>query len=95
MTASQVSKIYYYNYFKNWNPQENFYYCVEKTGFETNDQRSEGTYSKYASLDDAIDGFHFYFMYLKFGFGRTTSDAAIDVRRGAMSRDQALELIKL
>ena len=34
-------------------------------------------------------------MYLKFGFGRTTSDSAIDVRRGAMSRNQALELIKL
>ena len=34
-------------------------------------------------------------MYLKFGFGRTTQDAGIDVRRGAMTRDQAVQLVKL
>ena len=34
-------------------------------------------------------------MYLKFGFGRTTQDAGIDVRRGAMSRSQAVQLVKL
>ena len=33
-------------------------------------------------------------MYLKFGFGRTTQDACIDVRRGSMTRKQAVELSK-
>ena len=33
-------------------------------------------------------------MYLKFGFGRTTQDAGID-GRGAMSRSQAVQLVKL
>ena len=34
-------------------------------------------------------------MFLKFGFGRTSADACIEVRRGAMGRDQALTLVKL
>jgi hypothetical protein len=34
-------------------------------------------------------------MYLKFGFGRATQDAGIEIRRGAMSRDQAVNLVRL
>jgi hypothetical protein len=34
-------------------------------------------------------------MYLKFGFGRATQDAGIEIRRGAMTRDQGINLIKL
>ena len=34
-------------------------------------------------------------MYLKFGFGRANQDACIEIRRGAMSRDQAINLVKL
>ena len=34
-------------------------------------------------------------MFLKFGFGRTSADAAIEVRRGAMDRNQAINLVKL
>ena len=33
-------------------------------------------------------------MYLKYGFGRTTGDAGIDIRRGAMTREQAVQLVK-
>ena len=34
-------------------------------------------------------------MYLKFGFGRATQDAGIEIRRGAMTRDQAVSLVRL
>ena len=34
-------------------------------------------------------------MYLKFGFGRATQDCGIEIRRGAMTRDQAVNLIKM
>ena len=34
-----------------------YYYAVEKTDFKPNPVRTEGTYTKYASLDDKIDGF--------------------------------------
>ena len=34
-------------------------------------------------------------MYLKFGFGRANQDACIEVRRGSMDRDQAVNLVRL
>ena len=87
-------EIHFLGYYHKWIPQENFYYCVENTGFIPNPNRSEGTYSKYASLDDKLDGFHYYLMYIKFGFGRATSDAAHEVRDGHITREEAVSLVK-
>ena len=44
----------YLGYYKKWVPQEAYYYAVENTGFEANPVRTEGTYSKYNSLDDKV-----------------------------------------
>ena len=76
------------SYFYKWNPQENYYYCVDNTGFKPNNIRSEGTYTRFASLDDKLDGFHYYLMYIKFGIGRATSDAAHEVREGHITREE-------
>jgi len=88
------SEIHFLGYYKFWDPQENFYYCKEHTGFTPNTERSEGTYSKYASLDDQIDGFHYYLAYIKFGIGRTTSDAAHEIRDGKITREEGVALVK-
>lgn len=86
---------HFFSYYKNWRPQENFYYTSENTGFKVNpDGRSEATYSKYASLDDKIDPFHFYFALLKFGIARATSDAAHEIREGLIDREEAVALVK-
>jgi N-acetyl sugar amidotransferase len=89
-----ITKIHFFSYYKYWDPQENYYYCQENTGFSANSERSEGTYSKYASLDDEIDGFHYYLSYIKFGIGRATSDASHEVRDGKIDRDEAIALVK-
>ena len=34
-------------------------------------------------------------MFLKFGFGRACQDACIEIRRGAMTRNQAIALVGL
>jgi N-acetyl sugar amidotransferase len=87
-------EIHYMSYYKKWIPQSNYYYCTENTGFEPNPERSEGTYSKYASLDDQLDGFHYYLMFIKFGIGRATSDAAHEVRDGHITREEAVALVR-
>jgi len=88
-------KIRFFGYYKKWVPQENYYYAVEHTGFAANPAgRSEGTYSKYASLDDRIDGFHYYMAFVKFGLGRATSDAAHEVRDGHLTREEAVALVR-
>jgi N-acetyl sugar amidotransferase len=86
--------IHFLGYYKFWDPQENFYYCTENTGFTPNTERSEGTYSKYASLDDRIDGYHYFLAYIKFGIGRTTSDAAHEIRDGKINREEGIALVK-
>jgi N-acetyl sugar amidotransferase len=88
------TEIHFLGYYKFWDPQENFYYCVENTGFTPNTERSEGTYSKYASLDDRIDGFHYYLGFIKFGIGRTTSDTAHEVRDGKITREEGVALVR-
>lgn len=87
-------EIHYMSYYTKWVPQENYYYAVENCGFEANPERSEGTYSKYASLDDRVDGFHYYTMFIKFGQGRAMNDAAHEIRDGHITREEAVALIK-
>ena len=85
---------HFFGYYKKWIPQENYYYAVEHTGFTANPERSEGTYSKYASLDDRLDGFHYYLMYIKFGIGRATSDTAHEIRDGHLTREEGVQLVR-
>ena len=87
-------EIHFFGYYKKWDPKYNYVYCSENNGFIGNDERTEGTYSKYASLDDKLDGFHYYLSYIKFGIGRTTADTAHEIRDGILSRKDGIELIK-
>lgn len=89
------AQMHWLAYYRKWVPQENFYYSQRHTGFTANeDGRSEGTYSKYASLDDRTDGFHFYLAFIKFGIGRATSDAAHEIRDGHITRDEGIALVR-
>ena len=81
--------------FVNYNPQKNYYFAKERTGFEVNpDGRSEGTYTKYVSLDDKLDGLHHYTWFIKTGRGRTTEDASLEVRNQIITREEAVALVK-
>lgn len=87
-------KVFYLGYFHKWDPQEMYYYASENTGFKSNTERTEGTYSKYSSIDDKIDNFHYFTTYIKFGIGRTTYDAAQETRNGKITRDEAIKLVE-
>lgn len=97
-SSEEIKKVgveeHFFGYYKMWVPQENYYYAVEHSGFEANKVRTEGTYSKYASIDDKIDGFHYYMMYVKFGIGRATADAAHEIRDGHLTREEGVALVK-
>ena len=87
-------EVHFHSFYKNWSAQENYYYAMEHSGFKSNpDGRSEGTYTKFASLDDKIDGQHYFTMYIKFGQGRAMNDVNRDIRDGFISREEGIELI--
>ncbi len=86
--------VHYLGYYLKWTPQEAYYYSVEHAGFEARPRRSEGTYSKYISLDDKIDDLHFYTTYIKFGIGRATYDASQEIRNNHLEREEAVALVQ-
>ncbi|MGE7991582.1 N-acetyl sugar amidotransferase [Pseudomonas sp. NPDC089554] len=88
------TEVHYLGYYLKWHPQETYYFSVENTDFMPNDFRTEGSFSKYSSLDDMIDWLHYYTTYTKFGIGRATYDAAQEIRNGDITRDEAIALIK-
>ena len=67
---------------------------MENCNFTPNPERTEGTYSKYASLDDKFDGFHYYLAFIKFGIGRATSDTAHEIRDKKIDREEGKALVK-
>lgn len=87
-------EVHYLGYYIKWTPQEAYYFAVEHTGFQANPEgRSEGTYSKYNSLDDKIDGFHYYTTYIKFGLGRASYDASQEIRNKHLTREEGVALV--
>lgn len=82
------------SYYVKWNPRENYEYCKENTGFRPSEDRSIGTYTNFASLDDQIDGFHYWLGFVKFGIGRATADTAHEIRDGYMTRKEGIEYVK-
>ncbi len=79
-------------WYLKWDPQESYYYAVDNCGFQPDDQRTDGTYGKYSSIDDRIDGLHYYTHLVKFGIGRTTFDASQEIRNGHITRDEGIAL---
>lgn len=92
--VSKDIQIHYLGYYLKWDQQENYYYATEHTGFESNVERTEGSYSKYSSIDDRIDPFHYYTTLIKFGIGRATYDAAQEIRTGKITREEGVALVK-
>ena len=75
-------------------PQEAFYYSVKNCDFRPRPYRTQGTYSKYNSIDDKIDDLHYYTTYIKFGIGRATYDASQEIRNNHLTREEAKTLVK-
>lgn len=93
LNAKQVA-VHYLGYYLKWDPQECYYYAVENTGFTANTERTEGSFSKYSSIDDKVDPFHYFTTLIKFGIGRATYDAAQEVRNSKITREEAVTLVK-
>ena len=73
-----VRGIYLANYHP-WNQHENTKMIIEKYGFETFQTREE-TFNLYEKVEDFFNNTHNYLKYLKFGYGRATDHASMEVR---------------
>ena len=87
-------EVHYLGYYLKWTPQEAYYYAAEHTGYKARPFRTEGTYSKYNSIDDKIDDLHYYTTWIKFGLGRASYDASQEIRNNHITREEGLALVK-
>lgn len=68
---------------------------MKQYGFSVHeDGPVDGTYTNYENLDDALVSIHDYFKFVKFGFGRATDHACLDIRNGRLTREEAVVLVK-
>ena len=65
-----------------------------KKEYDWREDKVEGTYKRYKSVECIMPGVHDYSKYIKRGFGRGTDHATLDVRAGLLSREEGFELAK-
>lgn len=87
-------EVRYLGYYIKWTPQEAYYLAVEHTGFQARPFRTQGTYSKYNSIDDKMEDFNLYTTFIKFGIGRATYDASQEIRNRHITREEGQALVK-
>jgi len=83
------------SYYEPWDSYRNYIIAKDHCGLVEKEDGNEDTFTNFSQNDQALYSLHAYLMYLKFGFGRATQDAGIEIRRGSMTRDQALNLVKM
>ena len=87
-------EIHYLGYYLKWIPQEAYYYAVKNCNFKPRPLRTQGTYSRYNSIDDKIDDLHYYTTFIKFGIGRATYDASQEIRNNHLTIEEGKILIE-
>lgn len=93
LLQTQIRGIFLGYYFK-WDakPQVEL---MKKYGFSVKeDGPVEGTYTNFENLDDAMYSIHDYLKFVKYGFGRATDHACIDIRNGRLTRSEGAKLVK-
>ena len=87
-----VTGLFLGHYFP-WDGLSN-YILAQAHGFRSYGKVIEGSVVDYENVDNYQTGIHDYFKFLKFGFGRATDIVSINIRRGILTRNQGLTLVK-
>ena len=80
-------------YYLPWDGQGNAV-LAQGHGMEFHPNAVEGHLFNFENLDNCQAGIHEYFMFLKYGFGRATSQAGVMIRRGRLARQDAIDIIR-
>jgi N-acetyl sugar amidotransferase len=81
-------------YYIPWDGYQNAL-LAQAYGFESYQKPVEGSLVNYENLDNIQTGIHDYFKFLKFAFGRATDLACMHIRRGRLSRQDGVQLVKM
>lgn len=88
----EVRGIYLSNFF-SWDAKSQAEAMIRDWDFGTLRYERERTFNLYAKLEDHANDVHDYMKYLKFGYGRATDDASMEIRHGRMTREEGLNAV--
>ena len=90
---TEVRGIYLSNFF-DWNAKAHAELMIREWGFAPVTYERERSFNLYGKIEDHANDVHDYLKYLKFGYGRATDDASMEIRHGRMSREEGIEMVK-
>ena len=80
-------------HFIDWNQRE-IVDILAQQGWDPNASTSNSSYTGYNGIDcDALE-VHDYLKYVKFGYGRATDEACLDIRHERINREEGLRLVR-
>jgi len=88
-----VRGIYLSNFF-HWDAKRQGETMIREWGFSPISYERVRSFNLYGKIEDHANDVHDYLKYLKFGYGRATDDASIEVRHGRMTREEGLAMVK-
>ncbi len=89
----EVRGIYLSNFFP-WDAKAHAELMIKEWNFSPVAYERERTFNLYAKIEDHANDVHDYLKYLKFGYGRATDDASMEVRHGRMTREEGLKMVE-
>lgn len=86
--------IYLANYF-GWKPRHQMELMRSLYGFELSEKPFDRTYRRDTALNNMHDhGLHDYMKFVKWGYGRATDYASLDIREGYFDRPKGIEMVQ-
>lgn len=90
---TNVRGIYLSNFFP-WDAKVQGETMIKEWGFSPVAFERDRTFNLYAKIEDHANDVHDYLKYLKFGYGRATDDASMEIRHGRMAREEGIAMVK-
>jgi N-acetyl sugar amidotransferase len=90
---TEVRGIYISNFFK-WDALEHAKMMHDIWDFGYVTYKRDRTFNLHSKIEDHANDVHDYLKFLKFGYGRATDDASMEIRHGRLSRSRGVQLVK-
>ena len=94
LREKDIPELYHWSYFKANVNYDHYLIAKEHCGVLEKTERNQGSIENFSVTDTYLIRLYYYLMYLKFGFGRTTMEVTNEIRRGSMTRNQAINIAK-
>lgn len=93
LEKTEVRGIYMSNFF-DWNAKKAVERMMKIWDFKPISYERDRTFVQYAKIDDHANDIHDYLKFLKFGYGRATDDASMEIRHGRMTREEGIRMVE-